>query len=161
MTLEPLVHLHTLYNNPFLLEPIFPAFFRALGDKPNGVLLSYLVLPLVLPMQTRGALRRLRQSSSLLTFTSPTHREYRERFMGLGIRVGQNRELTSACLQYNFDLGTLNIGANLNIEVAPDRNGTTNSNCPSDAITAASKLGGIMRPHTIPMIFAELGIANL
>ena len=159
MKLKPLDHLHTLHNNPFLLEPVFPVFFEEVGPNRDNILLSYLVLPLILPHHTRKALKHLNATSNIATFTSPTHD--RSRFLGLGVRVAEHKALTNACLQYNIELGQLILAEDLSLSHNPARPATKNGNCPSDIILAAKKLGSIVRGHTIPHVFMHLGIANL
>lgn len=159
MKLKPLDHLHTLYNNPFLLEPVFPAFFGELSDVKDGILLSYIVLPLVLPQHTRQALRNLKSTSNIATFTSPTNG--RSRLLGLGVRVAECKVLTGACLQYNMELGQLILADNLSLRPNPIRPVAKDGSCPEDIVLAAKKLGRIVGGHTIPHVFMHFGIANL
>ena len=46
----------TIHNNVFILSPIFIHFFKEVGPKPKSILLSYLVLPFVLPLGSRKSL---------------------------------------------------------------------------------------------------------
>lgn len=159
MKLQPLQHLYTLHNNPFIFEPIFPAFFAEVGEIEKGVLLAYLVLPLVLPEHTRKSLKRLNVNSSLATFTSPT--QDRDRLLGLGVRVAELKSLTNDCLQHNLDLGHLTVGSDLQVAHNPSRPVDSGHGCSPDIILAATKLGRIVKGHTIPYVFMQMGIANL
>jgi hypothetical protein len=159
MKLAPLQHLFVLHNNPFLFEPVFPTFYEEIGEQDNGILLAYLVLPLVLPEHTRSSLKNLNARSSLATFTSPT--KNRDRLLGLGLRVAEMKTLTNDCLQHNLDLGQLVSGANLRIGFNQERSVEPGHGCPSEILMAAAKLGRIIRGHTIPYVFMQFGIANL
>lgn len=159
MNLQPLKHLYVLHNNPFVLEPVLPAFYSEIAEQDRNVLLAYLVLPLVLPLHTRQALKNLNRNSNLASFTSPRHE--RERFLGIGVRVAQMKMLTRDCLQHNLDIGHLTLGARLQLSRNPECIVESGHGCPNDVVVAATKLGKIVRGHTIPYVFMQFGIANL
>lgn len=144
----------TIFNNPFLLSPLLPVFFAALGGKDRGSLLAYLVLPLVLPKPSRSALIKSNKASSLRTFTKAVDRTY-----GLGQRIANQRRMTNLMLQHMIDLGVLEIADNASIIVAPAP--LPAGICPSDMLRAATKFGALCAPHSVPSIFLQLGIKKL
>ena len=144
----------TIFNNPFLLAPLLPTFFEALGGKDRGSLLAYLVLPLVLPKSSRTALANSNKASSLRTFTKEVDRTY-----GLGQRIANQRRMTNLILQHMVDLGVLKLVDNASIIVAPEP--LLPGICPKDMLKAARKLGAICAPHSVPSIFLQLGIKKL
>lgn len=144
----------TIFNNPFLLAPLLPAFFKALGGKDRGLLLAYLVLPLVLPKSSRNALINSTRASSLRTFTKDVDRIY-----GLGQRIANQRRMTNLMLQHMIDLGVFGMAENASIIVASEL--LSAGICPPDMLKAAGKFGVLCAPHSVPSIFLQLGIKNL
>jgi hypothetical protein len=144
----------TIFNNPFLLGPLLPTFFEALGAKDRGALLAYLVLPLVLPKFSQVALANSNKASSLRTFTKEADRTY-----GLGQRIANQRRMTNLILQHMIDLGVLRLVDNASIIVVPEV--FPPGICPPDMLKAARKLGALCAPHSVPSIFLQLGIKKL
>lgn len=144
----------TIFNNPFLLTPLLPAFFHGLGNKDRSALLAYLVLPLVLPKISRSALANSNRASSLRSFTKEVDRTF-----GLGSRIANQRRMTNLVLQHTIDLGVLKVSDNATILVEatePDA-----GICPPEMLRAATKFGRLCAPHSVPSIFLQLGIKNL
>lgn len=143
-----------IFNNPFLLGPLLPTFFAAVGAKDRGVLLAYLVLPLVLPKFSRIPLANSNKASSLRTFTREAERTY-----GLRQRLANQRRMTNLILQRMIDHRVLRLGDNASIivgaEILPP------GICPPDMVKAARKLGALCAPHSVPSIFLQLGIKKL
>jgi hypothetical protein len=146
----------TLFNNPFLLSPVLPAFYAAYGNRDKNILLSYLVLPLVLPPASRNALVHLNLKSSMRTFLKK-----RERVYGLAKNIAAYRRLTNNILQHNVDSGLLTISQRAALAPASAGKSYLNGICPADILKAAGKLGVICRPHSIPAIFLQFGIKHL
>ncbi len=144
----------TIFNNPFLLAPLLPTFFGALGGKDRGSLLAYLVLPLVLPKTSRIALINSNRASSLRTFTKEVDRTY-----GLGQRIANHRRMTNLMFQHMIDLGVLRMGANTSVIIASEL--LPAGICPPDMVKAAKKFGTLCAPHSVPSIFLQLGIKKL
>jgi len=144
----------TLYKNPFLFAPILPTFYSELGQKDRSILLSYLVLPLLLAEPSRTVLSRLNKNSSLRTFV-----ERRECFFGLGQRIASYRNLTNILLQYNLDMKWLI--ASHNATVVSGGALIEPGVCRPDMLRAAARLGRILSPHAIPVIYLQLGIKKL
>src|ERR1700728_2186022 len=90
--------LRVLHNNPFIMAPIFPSFFKSLGEKRNGILLAYLILPLVLPPASRKFLTNAKSTSSLMTLAGKPG--MRERLYGLEERIVEYREITNVTIQH-------------------------------------------------------------
>ena len=143
-----------IFNNPFLLAPLLPAFFQALGVKNRGALLAYLVLPLVLPKSSRIALMNSNKASSMRTFTKEVDRTY-----GLGQRIANQRRMTNLMLQHMIDVGVLENTDSASIIVATETLPT--GICPPDMLKAARKFGLLCAPHSVPSIFLQLGIKKL
>lgn len=146
-----------LYNNPFILSPVFPAFFKSLGEKPNGILLSYLVLPLVLPPASRKFLTNARSTSSLMTLAGKPG--MRERLYGLGERIIEYRELTSVAIQHAIDTQALAIADTFSLRVVSAVQ--NNSLCPPNAFKSADRLGVLCAPFDVPTIYRMLGIKKI
>lgn len=144
----------TIFNNPFLLAPLLPTFFAALGVKDRGALLAYLVLPLVLPKSSRTALANSNKASSLRTFTKKAERTY-----GLAQRIANQRRMTNLILQHVIDLGVLGVVDDASMIVASEL--LSAGICPEDMLAAARKLGTLCAPHSVPSIFLQLGIRKL
>lgn len=151
---SPIECFSTLYNNPFLFAPLLPTFYNSLGEKNHSVVLAYLVLPLVLPELSRNALANGNSRTSLRTFVSK-----REYLFGLGRRIADQRLMTNKVLQFNIDMRLLSLsGSALKKEgEQPIQQGI----CRRDMIKAAARFGTICRPHSVPVIFLQLGIKNL
>ncbi|MFA6175519.1 MAG: three component ABC system middle component [Phycisphaerae bacterium] len=144
----------TIFNNPFLLAPLLPTFFEAVGVKDRGALLAYLVLPLVLPESSRIALANSNKVSSLRTFTKGADRTY-----GLGQRIANQRRMTNLILQHMIDLGVLRLVDNASIISGSEV--LSADICPPDMLKAARKLGCLCAPHSVPSVFLQLGIKKL
>lgn len=144
----------TLFNNPFLLAPLLPTFFDSLGAKDRGVLLGYLVLPLVLPKSTRAALANSTKASSLRSFTKEADRTY-----GLAHRIANQRTMTHLVLQHMIDVGALGIVDNGTVII--NRTRIPVGVCPPDMLKAARKFGTLCAPHSVPSVFLQLGIKRL
>ena len=91
--------LFVLHNNPFLFVDIFTEFYAAIGPQKNSLLLSYLVLPLVLPEQSRAVLCKDRGRTRLPTFAAKPERLY-----GLQGRIETYRAITNVTLQHLLSL---------------------------------------------------------
>jgi len=143
-----------LYNNPFIFAPLFVEFYKGLGRRPNSIVLSYLVLPLTLPPETRRFFKNARRSSSLHTFLID-----RSRLYGLPERIERYREITNRTLQYTLDLECLQLGSDLSLTF--QEHPLTTNICPADTPKAARKLGEILAPFDIPSQYRMLGIKKL
>ena len=145
---------HELHYSPYVLAPIFEGFFSTAEPQKNGILLSYIVLPLTLYPPSRAFLKNARRSSSLVTF-------WREpsRFYGIAGRVEQCREITNLCVQCCVDGGTLEVDENLAVTSL----GRTLdiSAAPVDSVRAAEKLGDLLKSLDVPAIYRLLGVKRL
>lgn len=143
-----------LHNNPFIFAPLFSPFYKSLGEKPKSVLLSYLVLPFVLYPKSRTFLVKAKSTSSLRTLMGK-----REHIYGLDKRIAEYRDLTNTSFQYAVDMGVLQLGEKLSVDVFSDW--TTNPMCSPDQIKAASNLGILFAPFDIPTIYRTIGVKKL
>jgi hypothetical protein len=144
----------TLHYSPFILAPLFEAFYERAIVQPRNVLLCYLVLPLVLHPQCRRFFRNAVLSSSLTTFAHETSRLY-----GLPERVQESRELTHACMQLAVDAGGIRISDDLS--VAFRHRVLDPSACPQDAERAARNLAKVLRRYDVPAVYRQLGMRKL
>jgi hypothetical protein len=143
-----------LHYSPFVLAPLFEAFYEMAAPQPKNILLAYLVLPLTLYLPSRTFLKNAKSTSSLRTFCSEPLRLY-----GLPDRVKEYRSLTHTSLQLGFDSAGLRIAEDLSIAVLARK--LDASACPTNAVKAAEKLGSIFGPLDIPAIYRFLGIKKL
>ena len=146
--------LGALHNNPFIFAPLFPTFYKSLGEKPKSVLLAYLVLPFALYPQSRNFLVKAISTSSLRTLMSK-----RERIYGLDERIAEYRGLTNSSLQYAVDISVLKIEENLSVDVVSDW--TNDLLCSPDQLNAASKLGILLAPFDVPTVYRMIGVKKL
>lgn len=143
----------TIYNNPFIFVPLFAEFYRTYGPRPNGLLASYLVLPLTLHPTTRSYLKNARKTSTLHIMLSD-----RSRLFGLPERMERYREMTGTTLQHGFDSEQLTLGADLRVtarEIAPP------DFCPPDSPKAARKLGKLLSPMDLVTVYRVFGVKKL
>jgi hypothetical protein len=146
-----------IYNNPFIFGTLFPSFYNSLGEKPKGILLSYLVLPLVLYPASLKFLMNAKSTSSVRTMVGKPGE--RDRLYGLEERIAEYRELTNMSIQYEIDIGMLNIDENFSVNVNSYR--STNSLVFPDYQKAASRLGYLFAPFDVPTIYRILGVKKL
>lgn len=147
-------HFGIIYNNPFVLGPVFPSFFKSLGKKPKGFLLSYLVLPLVLYPSSRTFLLRSRSTSTIRTLMSK-----RERIYGLNERIAEYWGLTNKSFQHAVDIGILEIDETLSVNVVSDF--PLDTMFVPDPITAAGRLGLLFNPFDVPTVYRMLGVKKI
>ncbi|BDB27314.1 hypothetical protein CTP10_R47190 [Cupriavidus sp. P-10] len=152
--IDVIENLFVLHNNPFLFSELFTEFYGAMGPQKNGVLLAYLVLPLVLPEQSRKVLYKDRGRTRLMTFAAKPERLY-----GLQGRIDTYRALTNVTLQHLLSCGRLSMTADLSLEVCGKV--VDEPLAPREALAASRKLGTIVAPYDVPTIFRMLGVMSL
>jgi hypothetical protein len=143
-----------IHNNPFIFAPLFVEFFRNIPPAPNSILLSYLVLPLVLPRDSRTFLANATSTSTVTTFLRK--RSFLE---GLNERISEYRKLTNQSLRHAADLALVEIGSDLAVRVLV-------SNCdasyaPANTPRAARRLGILFSGYDIPTIYRTFGVSKL
>lgn len=146
-----------IYNNPFIFGALFPSFYSSLGEKPKGILLSYLVLPLVLYPASLKFLMNAKSTSSMRTMVGKPGE--RDRLYGLEERIAEYRELTNMSIQHEIDIGMFSIDENLSVNVNSHR--SNNSPGFPDYQKAASRLGHLFAPFDVPTIYRILGVKKL
>jgi hypothetical protein len=144
----------TLRYSPFVLAPLFEAFYEKTAAQPKNILLAYLVLPLVLSSTSRSFLKKANKKSSLRTFCNKP-----ERLHGLPERIRDYRSLTNVCVQFGIDSGRMRIENDLSITVLART--IDASACPKDALKAAEKLGNVFQLLDVPAIYRYLGVRGL
>lgn len=147
-------HTYTIYNNPFLLTPLFVEFYKVYEGQEKDFLLAYLILPLVLHENTRATLKNARSSSSIHTFTKKKDNLY-----GLPQRVQEYKELTNKCMQNAIDNKFLSIDEELRIRVVNDKNDYEPSL--KEAIKASANIIKIVKKFDIVAVFRLLGLKTL
>lgn len=146
-------HLAVLHNNPFIFAPALTEFYEEFGSVKRGFLLSYVVLPLVLPEESRKYLRTVRVNSSLRILLKE-----RNRIHGLAARVQQYRHITDKTLQYLVDANVIEIGADLSVVVT----GKVSSRvAPEGATDAARGLAKLCHPYDVQTVYRILGVKSL
>lgn len=154
MTLNSIQHYATISRSPLLLAPIIEAFFEELSHTKNGVLLAYLVLPLVLNPATKDFLVKAKSTSSLRTFSKD-----RTHLSGLPARVEEFRSICNVALQNSINCGRLTIDQSLSVQVVLE-------NKIEDPLfikekKAAKRLAIFFEPYEVVTIFRILGVNNL
>ena len=144
----------TIHNNVFIFAPIFIYFFKAVGPKPKSILLSYLVLPFVLPLSSRKSLINSNVTSTIFSFLSK-----KDYMRGLSDRLAYYRVLTNHCLQYLIDVEMIKLGADDSVIVLSDDIETRFS--PEATPHAAKKFGTLLKPHEIPVVYRLMQIRKL
>lgn len=151
--IDPIFHLTTLHNNPFIFSRALFEFYLALGDKENSLLLSYVVLPLTLHKPCRNFLSVARSTSNFHTMSE------REGLLnGMQQRVYEYKELTNLTLQYLMGAGKIAI-AHRRVVIAKGAHEEALS--PDKMVKAAQRLAVFCRIPDVPMIYKKLGIYSL
>ena len=148
-------YLGTLYNNPFIFGHALHAFYKGLSEKNNGVLLSYLVLPLTLYPASQRYLIQRQNPNSCLRILAREH----NRIFGLQERIQEYREITNTTLQYAINIGTLKMNEYMSVEILSEWPDSFIS--PPNAGKAAERLGGFMANFDVPTIYRMLGVKEL
>jgi hypothetical protein len=143
-----------IHNNPFIFAPLFVEFFRNVPPVPNSILLSYLVLPLVLPKDSRTFLSNATSTSTLVTFLRK--RSFLE---GLNERISEYRKLTNQSLRHAADLNLLEIGNDLAIRALVSI--CDASYAPTNTPRASRRLGILFSGYDIPTIYRTFGVRKL
>ncbi len=150
---DPIKHFRVLHNNPFIFASAFVAFFKELGEKERGFLLSYFVLPMTLYHPSHQFLKNATSRSSLRTMLqNPT------RIHGLDERVSRYRHMTNITMQYLIGGETISIQPQLIIDV---RDQKIENISPEGVITASRRLGIFFHPYDVPTVFRMLGVMYL
>lgn len=144
----------TIYNNPFILTPLFHVFYESLSPTPKNILFSYLLLPLVLYPESKEFLANSNIRSSLTSLQSK-----RTLLYGLPERVSEAKKLSNLCMQYAIDLAALELQSDLSVKALDcslDR-----AVCPPNSIRAAKNLARLLASSTIPEVYRTLGVKAL
>ena len=148
-------YLGTLYNNPFIFGHVLHTFYKALSEKNNGVLLSYLILPLTLYPASHKYLIQRRHPNSCLRILAKEH----NRIFGLQERIQEYREITNTTLQHVINIGTLKINEYMSVEILTEWPDSLIS--PPNAGKAAERLGEFMANFDVPTTYRMLGVKEL
>lgn len=147
-------HLYVLNNNPFLFARAMVAFFESIENKEYGLVLAYLVLPIILDEENRKVLGRARSNSNLRTFVG-----HGERLRSLPKRVAHYRENTNATLRYLFTLKAIERVGDTVLVVQKD---VVADHVTLDGlIKAAQVLGKFCKDLPVPAIYRMVGVMGL
>lgn len=151
--IDPIQHLTTLHNNPFIFSKAVFEFYTALGFKENSLLLSYLVLPLTLHKPCRDFLSAARSTSNFHTMS-----ERQGLLNGMQQRVYEYKDLTNATLQYLLGANKISI-IDRRVEIIEEASEEAPS--PQKMVKAAQRLATFCRVPEVPIIYKKLGIYAL
>jgi len=151
--------LSKVHNNVFVLTPLFIAFYKNVEPKPNNILLSYLVLPLVLYKVSQNKIRRSNARSNIYTFLNSKEKSKRANVYGLPERVQEYKNITNQCLQYAIDNNWLQINEDLSVNVLEEQNNKSNNL--EVAFKASQKLYNIFKDLEVIEIYRLLGVKKL
>jgi len=144
----------TLYYSPYILAPLFEIFYEGQAKRPKDILLSYLILPLIVPPSTRAFFKNATSASTLHTFCrSKAH------LFGLEKRISDLKDLTHRCLFLTKEIGSIDFSSDMSIlfkEHKLDHSATSD-----EMIKATRKLGIILSRYDIPTSYRILGIKAL
>ncbi|WP_223434692.1 MULTISPECIES: three component ABC system middle component [unclassified Pseudomonas] len=146
-------HIFTLHRTPFALAPLLHAFYDEAEEKEKGILLSYLILPLLLYPPMQKFLKGANKRSTLRTLCND-HR----RLIGLDARVQDFKSLTNAAL--------LILLAEKGVEVGEDMSLTSigkicSGNAHADLLKMSKKLAAIFADIEVVSIYRTLGLKSL
>jgi len=151
--------LSKVHNNVFVLTPLFIAFYKNVEPKPNNILLSYLVLPLVLYKVSQNKIRSSNARSNIYTFLNSKEKSKRANVYGLPERVQEYKNITNQCLQYAIDNNWLQINEDLSVNVLEEQNNKSNNL--EVAFKASQKLCNIFKDLEVIEIYRLLGVKKL
>lgn len=155
---KTLKSIFTIYNSPFLLSELLYVFYenscqRVLGSKQNDLLLSYLILPFVLPLDSRESLIKTNKTSTLRSFLKKGHH------LGINESIHNWMPLTNKSLQFllNSDFIFYHEGC-----VLVNENKEFNKSLAStDMLKAVIKLEYLFHPLDVPTIYRLLGVKKI
>lgn len=146
-------HIFTLHRTPFALAPLLHAFHDEAEQKEKGILLSYLILPLLLYPPMQKFLKGANKKSTLRTLCND-HR----RLIGLDSRVQDFKSLTNAALLILLAEKGIEIGENMSLtsigKVYAD-------NAHADLLKMSKKLAAIFAGIEVVSIYRTLGLKSL
>jgi hypothetical protein len=154
MAIKILQNYATLTQSPLVLAPVIEGFFYALERQERGILLGYLVLPIVLHTPSRKFLENAKSTSSLITFC-----KNREFLAGLAARVGRWKHITGMAMQNSVSCNHLEVKEDLSVvagQVANEVDGLM----PKE-MKAARKLAHLMSSYSVPAVYRVLGVGRL
>ncbi|WP_319779922.1 three component ABC system middle component [Maridesulfovibrio sp.] len=155
---KTLESIFTIHNSPFLLSELLYTFYenscqRVLVPRQNDILLSYLVLPLVLPTDSRKSLIKSNKTSSLRSFIKKGHH------LGINEAIHNWMSLTNKSLQFllNSDF-VFCIDSVVLVNESKEFNKSLASD---DMLNAVAKLEYLFSPLDVPTIYRLLGVKKL
>ncbi len=151
---DPIKHLETLTNNPFIFASALLAFCSALGSKKHSLLLVYLVLPIALHKERRKFLRNAKSTSNLRTMVGR-----KGLLNALPEMVADYRAITNVTLQYLISDGAISVNGD-QIVVAGVLEGL-DAPPPAGLEKATTALARFFLPYDAPMIFRMVGVLSL
>jgi len=136
------------------VAPYITAFYEMVEARPNNILLSYLVLPLVLYPASRDKLKSSNIKSTIQSFLSQPNVQF-----GLGERVQEYKEITNQSLIALLQNSSLTVDDDLQVHLSnmkPDK-----SACSSISTNSAKNLGKILNKYDVISCYRALGVKEL
>lgn len=154
MTIKVLQNYATLTQSPLVLAPVIESFFYALERQERGILLGYLVLPIVLYTPSRRFLENAKSTSSLITFC-----KNKEFLAGLAARVERWKHVTGIAMQNSVSCDHLEVKEDLSVVAGQVANEVAGL-MPKET-KAAKKLARLMSPYSVLAAYRVLGVGRL
>ncbi|MBB4132641.1 hypothetical protein JH308_07855 [Xanthomonas campestris pv. campestris] len=153
MTPRPVEHLYTLQRSPFALAPVIHEFYDGAAPRERGLLLSYLVLPMVLYPTTQKYLVAANSRSSLRTLCND-----QSRLVGLVHNTARFKALTHASLLVLKAERSIEITESLAVKSVREVRGV---NAVEEHLAAARRLSLIFSEADVVSIYRMLGFKSL
>lgn len=146
--------LQIIYKNPFILAPLITNFYSNIDQKPNNILLSYLIFPMVLNNDRRNFLLKSNVNSSIYTFKSN-----RNLLIGIPESLSYFKDLTSNSIQHAIDNNWIIINEDLSVTVVEIQKNIQEHL--GDAYKATAKLHNIFSGIDIVSLYKYLGMKRI
>lgn len=147
-------NLQVIYKNPFILAPLITNFYSNIGNKPNNILLCYLIFPMVLDEDRRDYLLKSSINSSIYTFKSR-----KNLLVGISSSLTHFKSLTSSSLQHAIDNNWVIVNNDMSISVVENQENIQEHL--GDAYRATAKLNNIFGSVDVVSIYKFLGVKEL
>lgn len=153
MTMGAADHIYTLHRTPFAMAPLLHTFHDEAEAKENGILLSYLILPLLLYPPMQAFLKGANKRSTLRTLCDD-HR----RLIGLGVRVQEFKPLTNSALQILLTEKRVALGDGMALTSVGQIH---EKSARADLLKMSKKLAVIFADIEVVSIYRTLGLKSL
>ncbi|EKA7406946.1 hypothetical protein QUO13_003995 [Vibrio parahaemolyticus] len=149
-----IVHIENLHNNAYVLAPIIEAFFESTEKREKDILLSYLVLPLIIHVESNEKIKKSNKRSTIYTIFSDAAIIY-----GINERVESFKNITNKCLLLSSLEKSIKIEDDMSVRFIERKVDFTF--CDPEQLKSAKKLAKLFNSHDIVEIYRKLGITKL